>query len=184
MIAERDTDSVAPTPTSQHPHQSQHHHLSLHELRVLQVKTIMKSICLIFFSFIPTIFFGNLSFVIHNNTLKNSKYFTVDNLICFNYLQRRPAECTGNSSSDENRSSGHASMSDTGGHTSSSSPPHRHNRCHSPQQQLNAVPEDDRLSASVTQRNGRNRSGQTRNRHRATPAKVVFFNSFILLSFP
>ncbi|KAK0159103.1 hypothetical protein PV328_010028 [Microctonus aethiopoides] len=126
MIAERDTDSVAPTPTSQHPHQSQHHHLSLHELRV---------------------------------------------------LQRRPAECTGNSSSDENRSSGHASMSDTGGHTSSSSPPHRHNRCHSPQQQLNAVPEDDRLSASVTQRNGRNRSGQTRNRHRATPAKVPWSGS-------
>ena len=85
-------------------------------------------------------------------------------------LQRRP-ECTGNSSSDENRSSGHASMSDTGGHTSSSSPPHRHHRAHSPQP-LNSVPEDDRLSASVTQRNGRNRSGQSRNRHRATPAKV------------
>lgn len=85
-------------------------------------------------------------------------------------FQRRP-ECTGNSSSDENRSSGHASMSDTGGHTSSSSPPHRHHRAHSPQQ-LNSVPEDDRLSASVTQRNGRSRSGQNRNRHRATPAKV------------
>ncbi|KAG7196598.1 hypothetical protein KM043_013088 [Ampulex compressa] len=119
MVAERDTDSVAPTPTPQHPHHSQHHHLSLHEIRA---------------------------------------------------LQRRP-ECTGNSSSDENRSSGHASMSDTGGHTSSSSPPHRHHRAHSPQQ-LNAVPEDDRLSASVTQRNGRSRSGQNRNRHRATPAKL------------
>ncbi|XP_024867395.1 ankyrin repeat and BTB/POZ domain-containing protein BTBD11 isoform X1 [Temnothorax curvispinosus] len=119
MIPERDTDSVAPTPTPQHPRHSQHHHLSLHELRA---------------------------------------------------LQRRP-ECTGNSSSDENRSSGHASMSDTGGHTSSSSPPHRHHRAHSPQQ-LNAVPEDDRLSASVTQRNGRSRSGQNRNRHRATPAKL------------
>ncbi|XP_025985900.1 ankyrin repeat and BTB/POZ domain-containing protein BTBD11 isoform X1 [Solenopsis invicta] len=119
MIPERDTDSVAPTPTPQHPRHSQHHHLSLHELRA---------------------------------------------------LQRRP-ECTGNSSSDENRSSGHASMSDTGGHTSSSSPPHRHHRTHSPQQ-LNAVPEDDRLSASVTQRNGRSRSGQSRNRHRATPAKL------------
>ncbi|XP_063980127.1 ankyrin repeat and BTB/POZ domain-containing protein 3 isoform X1 [Diachasmimorpha longicaudata] len=116
MIPERDTDSVAPTPTPQHPHQSQHHHLS-HELR------------------------------------------------------RRPTECTGNSSSDENRSSGHASMSDTGGHTSSSSPPHRHHRSHSPPQ-LNSVPEDDRLSASVTQRNGRNRNGQSRNRHRATPAKL------------
>ncbi|XP_043268574.1 ankyrin repeat and BTB/POZ domain-containing protein 2 isoform X3 [Venturia canescens] len=121
MVAERDTDSVAPTPTPHHPHHSQHHHLSLHELRV---------------------------------------------------LQRRPIiECTGNSSSDENRSSGHASMSDTGGHTSGSSPPHRHHRAHSPQQ-LNAVPEDDRLSASVTQRNGRNRNGQNRNRHRATPAKL------------
>ncbi|XP_043799793.1 ankyrin repeat and BTB/POZ domain-containing protein BTBD11 isoform X3 [Apis laboriosa] len=119
MVAERDTDSVAPTPTPQHPHHSQHHHLSLHEIRA---------------------------------------------------LQRRP-ECTGNSSSDENRSSGHASMSDTGGHTSSSSPPHRHHRAHSPQQ-LNSVPEDDRLSASVTQRNGRSRSGQNRNRHRATPAKL------------
>ncbi|XP_076749246.1 ankyrin repeat and BTB/POZ domain-containing protein 2 isoform X1 [Xylocopa sonorina] len=119
MVAERDTDSVAPTPTPQHPHHSQHHHLSLHEIRA---------------------------------------------------LQRRP-ECTGNSSSDENRSSGHASMSDTGGHTSSSSPPHRHHRAHSPQQ-LNSVPEDDRLSASVTQRNGRSRSGQNRNRHRATPVKL------------
>ncbi|OAD61421.1 Ankyrin repeat and BTB/POZ domain-containing protein 2 [Eufriesea mexicana] len=124
MVAERDTDSVAPTPTPQHPHHSQHHHLSLHEIRA---------------------------------------------------LQRRP-ECTGNSSSDENRSSGHASMSDTGGHTSSSSPPHRHHRAHSPQQ-LNSVPEDDRLSASVTQRNGRNRSGQNRNRHRATPAKVPWSGS-------
>ncbi|XP_050466894.1 ankyrin repeat and BTB/POZ domain-containing protein BTBD11 isoform X2 [Cataglyphis hispanica] len=119
MIPERDTDNVALTPTpQQHPRYSQHHHLSLHELRA---------------------------------------------------LQRRP-ECTGNSSSDENRSSGHASMSDTGGHTSSSSPPHRHHKTHSPQQ-LNAVPEDDRLSASVTQRNGK-RSGQNRNRHRATPAKL------------
>ncbi|XP_033201155.2 ankyrin repeat and BTB/POZ domain-containing protein 2 isoform X2 [Bombus vancouverensis nearcticus] len=124
MVAERDTDSVAPTPTPQHPHHSQHYHLSLHEIRA---------------------------------------------------LQRRP-ECTGNSSSDENRSSGHASMSDTGGHTSSSSPPHRHHRAHSPQQ-LNSVPEDDRLSASVTQRNGRNRSGQNRNRHRATPAKVPWSGS-------
>ncbi|XP_046487314.1 ankyrin repeat and BTB/POZ domain-containing protein 2 isoform X1 [Neodiprion pinetum] len=119
MVAERDTDSVAPTPTPHHPHHSQHHHLSLHELRGLQ----------------------------------------------------RGPECTGNSSSDENRSSGHASMSDTGGHTSSSSPPHRHHRVHSPQA-LKVVPEDDRLSASVTQRNARMRSGQNRNRHRATPAKL------------
>ncbi|XP_044011583.1 ankyrin repeat and BTB/POZ domain-containing protein 2 isoform X1 [Aphidius gifuensis] len=120
MIAERDTDSMTRTPTPQHPHQGQHHHLSLHELRV---------------------------------------------------LQRRPNDCTGNSSSDENRSSGHASMSDTGGHTSSSSPPHGHHRSNSPQQ-LNSVPEDDRLSASVTQRNSKNRNGQNRNRHRATPAKL------------
>jgi hypothetical protein len=42
MIPERDTDSVAPTPTPQHPRHSQHHHLSLHELRALQVyKNIM-----------------------------------------------------------------------------------------------------------------------------------------------
>lgn len=37
MVAERDTDSVAPTPTPQHPHHSQHYHLSLHEIRALQV---------------------------------------------------------------------------------------------------------------------------------------------------
>jgi len=37
MIPERDTDSVAPTPIPQHPRHSQHHHLSLHELRALQV---------------------------------------------------------------------------------------------------------------------------------------------------
>ncbi|XP_044582479.1 ankyrin repeat and BTB/POZ domain-containing protein 2 isoform X2 [Cotesia glomerata] len=73
---------------------------------------------------------------------------------------RRP-ECTENSSSDENRSSGHASMSDTGGHSSSS--PYR------AREQLNSVPEDDRFSASVTQRRNR---GPSRNRHRATPAKL------------
>ncbi|XP_067214828.1 ankyrin repeat and BTB/POZ domain-containing protein 2 isoform X3 [Linepithema humile] len=38
MIPERDTDSVAPTPTPQHPRHSQHHHLSLHELRALQLQ--------------------------------------------------------------------------------------------------------------------------------------------------
>ncbi|XP_066592813.1 ankyrin repeat and BTB/POZ domain-containing protein 2 isoform X2 [Prorops nasuta] len=115
------TTMTTPSATPQHPRHSQHHHLSIHELRALQ----------------------------------------------------RRGEFTGNSSSDENRSSGHASMSDTGGHTSSSSPPHRHHRSHSPSQiQLNAVPEDDRLSASVTQRNARSRSGQNRSRHRATPAKL------------
>ncbi|XP_011298194.1 ankyrin repeat and BTB/POZ domain-containing protein BTBD11 isoform X2 [Fopius arisanus] len=120
MIPERDTDSVAPTPTPQYPHQAQHHHINLHELQG---------------------------------------------------PRRMSSEGTGNSSSDENRSSGHASMSDTGGHTSSSSPPHRHHRSQNPCQ-LNSVPEDDRLSASVTQRNGRIRNGQSRNRHRATPAKL------------
>lgn len=69
-------------------------------------------------------------------------------------------------------------MSDTGGHTSSSSPPHGHHRSNSPQQ-LNSVPEDDRLSASVTQRNSKNRNGQIRNRHRATPAKV-YNNLYII----
>lgn len=49
MVAERDTDSVAPTPTPQHPHHSQHHHLSLHEIRALQV---FNNFLLIFFSFI------------------------------------------------------------------------------------------------------------------------------------
>ena len=59
----------------------------------------------------------------------------------FFFLQRRQ-ESYGGSSSDENRSSGHASMSD--GHTSSSPPAetlprHTHYRtC------LNAVPEDDK----------------------------------------
>jgi hypothetical protein len=190
MIPERDTDSVAPTPTPQHPRHSQHHHLSLHELRALQVCRNIS------FTINPR---GGASATVSDNSsdisnvlliIINGCLFTAKKKygesrsiirrdskpVNFNLrrlLQRRP-ECTGNSSSDENRSSGHASMSDTGGHTSSSSPPHRHHRTHSPQQ-LNAVPEDDRLSASVTQRNGRGRSGQNRNRHRATPAKVPRF---------
>lgn len=51
MVAERDTDSVAPTPTPQHPHHSQHHHLSLHEIRVLQVYKHLAQSTIIFFSY-------------------------------------------------------------------------------------------------------------------------------------
>lgn len=70
------------------------------------------------------------------------------------------------SSSDENRSSGHASMSDTG-HGSSSPGSNKTNG------QLGSVPED-RLAAGVTNRNGRSRAstGHSKSRHRATPAKI------------
>lgn len=79
------------------------------------------------------------------------------------------ADC--HSSSDENRSSGHASMSDTG-HGSSSPGSNKTNG------QLGSVPED-RLAAGVTNRNGRSRAstGHSKSRHRATPAtghKVAF----------
>lgn len=121
--------------------------------------------------------FGHLNIAISKNDGFTNTISNECNVDPIARLSQRRPECTGNSSSDENRSSGHASMSDTGGHTSSSSPPHRHHRSHSPQQ-LNAVPEDDRLSASVTQRNGKSRSGQSRNRHRATPAKVPTFVFF------
>lgn len=72
-------------------------------------------------------------------------------------------EC--HSSSDENRSSGHASMSDTGGHGSSSPGSNKTG-------QLGSVPED-RLAAGVTNRNGRSRAstGHSKPRHRGTPAK-------------
>lgn len=174
MIPERDTDSVAPTPTpQQHPRYSQHHHLSLHELRALQVhkniSTYDKSRKALKIPRIYVCLISNISLIFYYYNKHFFSYALYARVKKIKFLQRRP-ECTGNSSSDENRSSGHASMSDTGGHTSSSSPPHRHHKTHSPQQ-LNAVPEDDRLSASVTQRNGK-RSGQNRNRHRATPAKV------------
>lgn len=71
------------------------------------------------------------------------------------------------SSSDENRSSGHASMSDTG-HRSSSPV-----LCHPNDDEENGLGED-RFAAGVTNRNGRNRAstGHPRSRHRATPAKV------------
>lgn len=71
------------------------------------------------------------------------------------------------SSSDENRSSGHASMSDTG-HGSSSPGSNKTGNG-----QLVSVPED-RLAAGVTNRNGRSRAstGHTKPRHRATPAKI------------
>lgn len=77
----------------------------------------------------------------------------------------RVNEC--HSSSDENRSSGHASMSDTG-HGSSSPAGHRSN------EHLGPLPEE-RLAAGVTNRSGRTRTatnGHSRPRHRGTPAKV------------
>uniref|UniRef100_A0A182LZN9 BTB domain-containing protein n=1 Tax=Anopheles culicifacies TaxID=139723 RepID=A0A182LZN9_9DIPT len=78
---------------------------------------------------------------------------------------QRVNEC--HSSSDENRSSGHASMSDTG-HGSSS--PGGGNRTGGP---LGPLPED-RLAAGVTNRSARSRasSNHSRSRHRATPAKI------------
>ncbi|KAK7874233.1 hypothetical protein R5R35_006272 [Gryllus longicercus] len=80
-------------------------------------------------------------------------------------IQRRQ-DSNGSSSDDGTRSSGHASMSD--GHLSSSPPAERHQHYRSP---LNSVPEDDRLSASVMRAS--RKTGHTRNRHRATPAKLV-----------
>lgn len=77
----------------------------------------------------------------------------------------RVNEC--HSSSDENRSSGHASMSDTG-HGSSSPAGHRSN------EHLGPLPEE-RLAAGVTNRSGRSRTvtnGHSRPRHRGAPAKV------------
>ncbi|XP_065359597.1 ankyrin repeat and BTB/POZ domain-containing protein 2 isoform X2 [Calliphora vicina] len=73
----------------------------------------------------------------------------------------RVQEC--HSSSDENRSSGHASMSDTGGHGSSSPGGVA----------LGPLPED-RLAAGVTNRSTRSRTtaNHPRARHRATPAKA------------
>lgn len=87
------------------------------------------------------------------------------------HLQRRQ-ECTG-SSSDENRSSGHASMSD--GHTSSSPPADRVDRHHHYRSHLNSVPEDERLSASVMPNQSRpnRKTVQNRSRHRGTPVKLV-----------
>lgn len=73
-------------------------------------------------------------------------------------------EC--HSSSDENRSSGHASMSDTGGGNGSSSPGSNKTG------QLNSVPEDNsRLAAGVTNRNGRSRASTGKPRHRNAPTK-------------
>lgn len=71
-------------------------------------------------------------------------------------------EC--HSSSDENRSSGHASMSDTGGGNGSSSPGSNKTG------QLGSVPED-RLAAGVTNRNGRSRASTGKPRHRNVPTK-------------
>lgn len=74
----------------------------------------------------------------------------------------RVKEC--HSSSDENRSSGHASMSDTGGHGSSSP---------GGVASLGPLPED-RLAAGITNRSTRSRTttNHSRTRHRATPAKA------------
>ncbi|CAH0383362.1 unnamed protein product [Bemisia tabaci] len=82
-------------------------------------------------------------------------------------LQRRDYN---GSSSDDNRSSGHASMSD--GHTSSSPPVDKYQHYCCP---LNSVPEDERLSASVMPNQNRSsrKPVQSRVRHRATPAKLV-----------
>lgn len=71
----------------------------------------------------------------------------------------RVNEC--HSSSDENRSSGHASMSDTG-HGSSS-----------PGGNLGPLPEDRLAGANRTSRSrAASHSGHSRSRHRGTPAKV------------
>lgn len=68
-------------------------------------------------------------------------------------------EC--NSSSDENRSSGHASMSDTGGGNGSSSPSSNKTP------QLGPVLEDSRQAGSgVANRNGRSRASTGKARHR------------------
>lgn len=83
------------------------------------------------------------------------------------YFQARAQHC-GNSSSDDNRSSGHASMSDTG----NSSP-----RGHSSSGM-------DRLTAGVMQKPLRNRSSSqhNRSRHRATPARVLYHIFLLLIS--
>lgn len=76
------------------------------------------------------------------------------------------------SSSDENRSSGHASMSDTG---------HRSNSPGLREQNGDDLgqPRDDRFLAGVSSRNNRNRAstGHPRPRHRASPAKVPWKGS-------
>lgn len=81
-------------------------------------------------------------------------------------MQQRAQHC--NSSSDENRSSGHASMSDTGNS--------------SPRGVSNGT---DRLNAGVTQKSIRNRSNtqHNRSRHRATPARVYNLCTIIYKNF-
>lgn len=73
-----------------------------------------------------------------------------------------------NSSSDENRSSGHASMSDTGNS--------------SPRAMTSAT--GDRLTAGIVQKPLRNRNNSQHNRarHRATPARVRDLKSCVLRS--
>ncbi|KAF0295250.1 Ankyrin repeat and BTB/POZ domain-containing protein 2 [Amphibalanus amphitrite] len=74
------------------------------------------------------------------NILSFPQHLNADDLRC----QRRPDPYGGGSSSDENRSSGHASMSD--GHTSSSPPAETLPRHEHYRSQLRSVPEDERLS--------------------------------------
>uniref|UniRef100_A0A182NPP6 BTB domain-containing protein n=1 Tax=Anopheles dirus TaxID=7168 RepID=A0A182NPP6_9DIPT len=83
---------------------------------------------------------------------------------------QRVNEC--HSSSDENRSSGHASMSDTG-HGSSSPGGGNRGGGGGGGGPLGPLPED-RLAAGVTNRSARSRasSNHSRSRHRATPAKI------------
>lgn len=83
----------------------------------------------------------------------------------FQNFHKTAREC--HSSSDENRSSGHASMSDTGGHGSSSPGSNKTGNG-----QLGVVAtEDVRLAAGVTSRNGRSRASTGKPRQRAIPVK-------------
>lgn len=99
------------------------------------------------------------------NTATKSNHSTRTHHHEFRALER-VQEC--HSSSDENRSSGHASMSDTGGHGSSSPGG----------VVLGPLPED-RLAAGVTNRSTRSRvtNNHSRPRHRATPAKAPWSGS-------
>ncbi|XP_063861764.1 ankyrin repeat and BTB/POZ domain-containing protein 2-like isoform X1 [Scylla paramamosain] len=106
------------------------------------------------------------------NILSFPHHLSVDEL---RVIQRRQDSYGGGSSSDENRSSGHASMSD--GHTSSSPPIDSLPRHDHLRPNLKVVPEDERLSAAVTSVGagykgaGSGRRGQVWPRHRAAPSK-------------
>ncbi|XP_055376999.1 ankyrin repeat and BTB/POZ domain-containing protein 2 [Condylostylus longicornis] len=94
----------------------------------------------------------------NGETTKNMNLGTRTHHHDFRALQR-VHEC--HSSSDENRSSGHASMSDTGGHGSSSP---------SGGGVLGPLPEDRLVGNRSTRSRGS--TNHSRSRHRATPAKV------------